>query len=386
MTLALVPCPRCGKSIDPKMSRCEYCGVSLVLAALDAERDLKLSFAPEENISISPEILVPRLGESLIEKGMLKHEDLEKALEYQGKIDGEGHPRLIGQTLLDLGFVTKAVLDQVITEQIIQLQSALQAANSDLETRVRERTIELENAINRLSELNQLKANFIANISHELRTPLTHIRGYLELMIESELGPITPNQTSALKVMRKSEERLEELIENLIQFSLVDRGDLDLTIRKMDVTAMINEVIHEAVEKCDKVNISLKTNIPDLIPPVEADVSKITWVLGQLIDNAVKFNQRCGEVTLWVVISKLRVSFEVSDTGIGIENEKLKVIFEPFHQLDGTASRRYGGTGLGLSMANKIIQGHGSNIYVESNLDGGSTFGFSLPIDQLNHP
>ena len=123
----------------------------------------------------------------------------------------------------------------MITEQIIQLQSALQKANSELEVRVRERTVELENALNRLSELNQLKSNFIANISHELRTPLTHIRGYLELMIENELGPLTQDQTSALKVMMKSEERLEKLIENLIQFSLVDRGDLDLTINKVDM-------------------------------------------------------------------------------------------------------------------------------------------------------
>ena len=145
---------------------------------------------------------------------------------------------------------------------------------------------------------------------------------------------------------------------------------------------MINEVIHEAVKKCDKANLSFKTNIPDLIPHVEADVSKITWVLGQLLDNAVKFNQRSGEVALRVVTSKSRVSFEVSDTGIGIEKERLKEIFEPFHQLDGSATRRYGGTGLGLSMAKEIVQGHGSKIYVESNLDGGSTFGFSLPIYQ----
>jgi signal transduction histidine kinase len=360
---------------------CEYCGVSLALAALLAEQELIFNIEPEKNIPISPEILVPRLGESLIEKGMLKSDDLEKALIHQEKFGGEGETRLIGQTLLDLGFVTKSALDQVITEQIIQLQSALQAANSELEARVRERTVELENALNRLSELNKLKSNFIANISHELRTPLTHIRGYLELMIESELGPLTKDQTSALKVMIKSEERLEKLIENLIQFSLVDRGDINLKIRKVDLSAIISEIIQEARKKCENAHLSLKTNIPTLIPSVDADSSKIAWVLGQFIDNAVKFTKRDGAVTLTVVVSKSRLSFEVSDTGIGIDKEKLPEIFEPFHQLDGSTTRRYGGTGLGLNMAKKIIEAHGSKIYVESKLNGGSTFGFSLPIN-----
>lgn len=380
MTAVLVPCPRCGKSVDLQNQVCEYCDASLALAALLAEQDLILSFKPENNIPISPEILVPRLGESLIEKGMLEPEDLEKALVHQKIIDGDGQTRLIGQTLLELGFVSKTELDQVITEQIIQLQSALQKANSELEVRVRERTAELENALNRLSELNQLKSNFIANISHELRTPLTHIRGYLELMIENELGPLNPDQTSAVKVMIKSEERLEKLIENLIQFSLVDRGDVDLKINRVNVSEIITEVIQEARKKCENASLSLKTNIPAVIPTVEADSTKVAWVLTQFIDNAVKFNHGDGSVTLRVLLSKSRLSFEVSDTGIGIDKDKLPEIFEPFHQLDSSTTRRFGGTGLGLAMAKKIIEAHGSTVYVESKINGGSTFGFSLPI------
>jgi signal transduction histidine kinase len=382
MTLDYVPCPRCGKQIDPQTRTCEYCGVSLALAALLAERDLTVFPFLEENTPISPEILVPRLGEYLIEKGVLKPGDLKKALEFQEKLGEAGQTRLIGQALLDLGFVTKETLDQVITEQIIQLQLALQKANTELEDRVHERTAELENALNRLAELNQLKSNFIANVSHELRTPLTHIKGYLELLVEQELGPLTPEQTSALRVMGKSEERLEQLIEDLIQFSLVARGQLNLEMRPVNMQEVITEVIQSATQNCNKAHLTLQTDIPAEIPIVMADHQKILWVLIHFLDNAIKFTPEGGLVRINVQVGGKRVEFCISDTGIGIKPEKIEEIFLPFHQLDSSASRRYGGTGLGLAIARQIIEAHGSTIKVHSTPGNGSRFEFSLPIFQ----
>jgi signal transduction histidine kinase len=382
MTLDYVPCPRCGKQIDPQTRTCEYCGVSLALAALLAERDLTVFPFLEENTPISPEILVPRLGEYLIEKGVLKPGDLKKALEFQEKLGEAGQTRLIGQALLDLGFVTKETLDQVITEQIIQLQLALQKANTELEDRVHERTAELENALNRLAELNQLKSNFIANVSHELRTPLTHIKGYLELLVEQELGPLTPEQTSALRVMGKSEERLEQLIEDLIQFSLVARGQLNLEMRPVNMQEVITEVIQSATQNCNKAHLTLQTDIPAEIPIVMADHQKILWVLIHFLDNAIKFTPEGGLVRINVQVGCKRVEFCISDTGIGIKPEKIEEIFLPFHQLDSSASRRYGGTGLGLAIARQIIEAHGSTIKVHSTPGNGSRFEFSLPIFQ----
>jgi len=204
MTLEVISCPQCEKSIDPNASLCEHCGVNLALAALLAERDLRIGSKELSDFPISPEILVPRLGDYLIEKGVLKPEELQRALEYQKRYETVGQTRLIGQTLLDLGFIGRETLDQVVTEQILQLQSAIRQANAELEKRVLERTAELENALRRLAELNQLKSNFIANISHELRTPLTHLRGYIELLVEEGLGPLSADQTAALMVMRKS--------------------------------------------------------------------------------------------------------------------------------------------------------------------------------------
>jgi signal transduction histidine kinase len=382
MILDFVPCPRCGKQVDPQTRTCEYCGVSLALAALLAERDLTEIPFIEENIPISPEILVPRVGEYLIEKGVLKPEDLKKALDFQEKLGEAGQTRLIGQALLDLGFVSKETLDQVITEQIIQLQFALQQANAELEDRVRERTAELENALSRLAELNQLKSNFIANVSHELRTPLTHIKGYLELLVEQELGPLSNEQAIALGVMGKSEERLEQLIEDLIQFSLVARGQLNLEMHPVNLQEVVVEVVQDATQYCKKAHLTLITDIPQEIPKAMADHQKILWVLTHFMDNAIKFTPEGGLIQIKVKIGGKRVEFSVVDSGIGIGPERIEEIFLPFHQLDSSATRRYGGTGLGLAMARQIIEAHGSTIKVQSKLGSGSSFEFSLPIFQ----
>jgi signal transduction histidine kinase len=376
-----VSCPNCDESVDPQLETCEHCGVNLVISALLAERDLKTSFIRGEPIQLSPEILVPRLGHYLLEKGILKPRQLTKALSYQSDLEEKGKTQLIGQTLLDLEFISKEQLDQVVTEQIIELQSALQKVNEELEDRIKERTIELENALNRLSELNQLKSNFIANVSHELRTPLTHIKGYLELLIERDLGPLTDEQSNALMVMRKSEERLETLIDDLIQFSLVAaQGDLDMQFVQFDISLVLARVVSETIEKCKNAQLQFISHIPESLPQVEADQEKINWVISQLLDNAVKFTPKGGKVFLRTSFQEDQVVISVADTGIGIPKEQIQEIFEPFHQLDGSATRRYGGTGLGLSLAKQIIEAHNSQISVQSHQGGGSIFKFGLPI------
>jgi signal transduction histidine kinase len=173
-----------------------------------------------EQYRLTPEMLVPRMGEYLIQKGLISPESLQKALDYQQETTAKGNPILLGQALTDLKLLERADLDQAVTEQIIQLRSALQAANRTLERRVEERTAELQKALERVSELSQLKANFVSNISHELRTPLTHIKGYVELLVTESLGRITEEQRHALHVSQQSTGRLETLIEDLILFSL----------------------------------------------------------------------------------------------------------------------------------------------------------------------
>lgn len=380
MSPNLISCPQCSQPIDPSTRICTHCGAVLALAALLAERRLTSGVQLVPDIPISPEILIPRLGNYLIERGVLKPEELQSALEYQKKMEAQGEPRLIGQALVELGYVSREALDKAITEQIFQLQSALHKSNQELEKRVRERTSELQNALNRLSELNQLKSNFIANISHELRTPLTHLRGYIELIIDEGLGPLTKEQADALAVMKRSEERLEKLIEDLIQFSFVARGDLDVKLEVIDLEDVVAEVVLLTTQKSENAKIQFKKSYPAKFPTIKADKQKLSWVLSQLLDNAIKFTPKGGMVHLVIQSDDLWVNFIVHDTGIGIDPDRIQEIFEPFHQLDSSATRQYGGTGLGLAMVRQIVEAHGSSVKVRSVKGKGSYFEFSLPV------
>lgn len=328
---------------------------------------------------LSPEMLVPRMGEYLVQKGLITAEDLQTALDHQLKETDEGNSILLGQALIELKFIDRSDLDQAVTEQILQLRSALQAANRTLERRVEERTAELQQALERVSELSQLKANFIANISHELRTPLTHIKGYIELLVTESLGPITNEQKHALQVSQQSSGRLEGLIEDLIMVSLASRGEMSIKLDDMDIRRIASLAVKSFMNKAQDREINLQVVIGEDVPFVQGDSQKIGWALSQLIDNAIKFTSTGGSV----VVSVKRegenlVIVSVTDTGIGIAPSRLNEIFEPFHQLDGSATRRYGGTGLGLSLVRQIVEAHGSMIDVHSVEGRGTTFKFPL--------
>ncbi len=328
---------------------------------------------------LTPEMLVPRMGEYLIHKGLISAENLQQALDYQQESMAKGNPLLLGQALVDLKLVERAALDQAVTEQIIQLRSALQAANRTLERRVEERTAELQKALERVSELSQLKANFISNISHELRTPLTHIKGYIELLVTESLGKITEEQRHALQVSQQSTGRLEALIEDLIMVSLASRGELSIKQEQVDIRRLANLAVKSSGSKAQERGVNLHAVIDDDVPPVQADSQKIAWVLNQLIDNGVKFTPSNGSVVVSVKCEgENLVIISVTDTGIGIPTNQLNDIFEPFHQLDGSTTRRYGGTGLGLSLVRQIVEAHGSMLEVQSAEGRGSTFKFPL--------
>ena len=324
-------------------------------------------------------MLVPRMGEYLIQKGLITADDLQQALDHQLKETDNGNSILLGQALIDLKFIARSDLDQAVTEQILQLRNALQAANRTLERRVEERTAELQQALERVSELSQLKANFISNISHELRTPLTHIKGYIELLITESLGTISEEQKQALQVSQQSTKRLEGLIEDLIMVSLASRGELSIKLEAMDIRRIASLVVKSFNDKALEREIKLQTVIGDDVPFVQGDSQKIGWALSQLIDNGIKFTSTGGSVAVRVKREgENLVIVSVADSGIGISPLQLKDVFEPFHQLDGSSTRRYGGTGLGLSLVRQIIEAHGSMIDVQSVEGRGTIFKFPL--------
>jgi signal transduction histidine kinase len=328
---------------------------------------------------LTPEALVPRLGEHLVQNGRITEADLQLALAYQKKRQIAGEQCLLGEALMSLNLLTRRQIDHAVTEQIIQLRNALEDANRFLERRVQERTAELQEALRKLSELNQMKANFVANISHELRTPLTHVKGYLELLTTGSLGPLSDDQKNALQISQRAAGRLESLIDNLIMFSLAARGEMTLRLASVNLNKVAGEVITYSRPKATDRNVTLDFDIRPDIPYVQADEEKISWAILQLVDNAIKFTSKGGRVNLSIQPeTETLVTVSVTDTGIGIPAKHLEEIFEPFHQLDASATRHYGWTGLGLALVKEIVSAHGSIIEVQSEEGKGSTFSFPL--------
>jgi signal transduction histidine kinase len=243
-----------------------------------------------------------------------------------------------------------------------------------------ERTSELQTALDKLTELNSLKNNFISNISHELRTPLAHMIGYIDLLSDESLGPLTAEQMTAMDVLVKAANRLQKLIDNLLQFSIASQGYMQLDIKPVSVQLIIKSAISKNVGRADDAEVALKVDAP--IDPIHvlADGEKIIWVLEQLVDNGIKFNHPGGSVLVSAKIeSGVRVNFSVVDSGIGIPEKRIEEIFEEFHQLDGSTTRRYGGTGLGLSLAKRILDAHDVELKVSSKDADGTRFEFALP-------
>jgi signal transduction histidine kinase len=378
-------CPQCGASIPPGQQYCPECNMDVILFTDMAFRQrLEEALAPPPATPTSTEELIPRLGDSLLSLKAITREQLDRALEIQESERREGRlPSRIGKILISMGAMTAEDLDRAIALMMAQLQLALQRANRRLETRVRERTTELSHALERLTELNQLKANFIANISHELRTPMTHLIGYLDLLMDDTFGPLNPQQKEAMETVRRATARLNGLIEDLIQFSDTSRHGISLSLQSVSTGETIQEALARLTSKAQKGNVRIEAQIPPDLPPVRADSRKITWVISQLVDNGIKFTPPGGKITIRAGESGDHVWITVEDTGIGIPASRIRELFEPFHQLDGSSTRRQGGTGMGLTLCKLIIEAHGSNITVKSKEGSGSLFMINLPKD---HP
>ena len=374
-------CPQCDHPLPGDTRTCPNCGVDLALLALLAERTALEGFSTTGPVPPTPAAFVPKIGEYLIEQGLLSEEQLESALNRQKEMAAQGNRQLLGRTLVEMRLVDRETLDRAITSQIVELHAAVQEANRNLERRVAERTSELRRALARLTELNQIKANLISNVSHELRTPLAHIKGYLELIEQQQLGPLVQEQQEAMQVINRATQRLERLIEDLIEFSTASREGMNLNLEAVSLKEIAALVIDRSREKAEKAGVRLVVKTEENLQPVLVDKEKLIWVLFQLIDNGIKFTPGGGKVQVMAEANnQTMVSLSVSDTGIGIPSERLEEIFEPFHQLDGSPTRRYGGTGLGLALVKQILHAHNTSLVVESEQNCGSVFRFDLPV------
>jgi signal transduction histidine kinase len=369
-------CPQCQSPLPGDARACPNCGVDLALLSLLGEKsflDGLPKFAPMDT---TPQWLVPRIGNFLIQQKVITESQLKQALQFQKEASSKGERQLLGQTLLELGYIDRETLDHAVTQQIVELHAALQESNRTLQQRVNERTKELRHALERLTEINEIKANLISNISHELRTPLAHIKGYVELLAEGELGELAEEQLDAVQVMRRATVKLASLIEDLIEFSTAAREGLTLRLSPVSVKELITNAIERSKPKAEKAGVTLELDCDADVPVVHVDAERLGWVLFQLIDNGIKFTPDGGRVTASARRHETGVELAVSDTGIGIPPDRVEEIFQPFHQLDNSSTRRYGGTGLGLSLVKMIVEAHGAKLKVESTEGEGTAIRF----------
>ncbi len=372
-------CPHCNGVLPKDEHICPKCNVHVGIAAVEEANRIQTAVIQPKQPA-TPEALFPHLGDYLHKKGLVTQQALDLTLAYQRELATRGKPALLGQLLVDSGMINQTELDIAITEQIIHLKTALENSNLELESRVTQRTAELEEALMRLGELDQMKVNFIANVSHELRTPLSHLVGYLDLICNRNLGPLTLDQKEVLTGMTQASKRLWTLIEDLLQFSAASTGNMALNPRPFPIMEPVKTAVLNKKPQATQRQIFLKANIMPDLPLVHADQEKITWVIEQLLDNAIKFTPSNGRVAAYARKKDDEVQIDVIDTGIGIPKERINELFCSFHQLENFSTRRYEGMGLGLTMAQKIIAAHGSEIRVRSRVGVGSRFAFKLPI------
>lgn len=231
-----------------------------------------------------------------------------------------------------------------------------------------------------LQELDSLKTQFVSNVSHELRTPLNAILGYAELLKDELYGPLGEEQRKALQNIIASGNHLLNLINQLLDFALIQNRKLRLVREACSIYDLVDAALSTIRPAAEQKKLKLIRDVENNLPKIWADGQKIFQVLLNLLSNAVKFTER-GEIGLRVRRKGEVVEFAIRDTGIGIEEEHKDRIFEDFHQASEGMSRKYGGAGLGLSLARHFVEMHGGKIWVESNPGQGATFYFTLPVD-----
>jgi signal transduction histidine kinase/GAF domain-containing protein len=230
-------------------------------------------------------------------------------------------------------------------------------------------------------ELDRMKSDFISMISHELRTPLFSIQGFIRLILDGQV-PDEKTQTNFLTVVEGQAQHLASMVDDLLDLSQLEAGLIDLKLETVQIGEIVRQTITKLHSLAQSKRIVLKVHMTDNVPPLTGDRRWLEHVMTNLIGNAVKFTPEEGRV--WVLVKRRAsdVVVQVIDSGIGIPKEAQRNLFSKFFQVDGSATREVGGTGLGLYIARRIVEAHGGRIWVDSEAGKGSAFSFSLPLSE----
>ena len=306
---------------------------------------------------------------------------------------GERVLSLVMVPVPEAGYVN--VYGQDVTERK-KAETALRQAHDELEQRVEERTLELveeitvrqqtETALLTAKEqaelANRAKSEFLANMSHELRTPLNAIIGFSEMMGAEVFGPLGHDQyKDYARDIQGSGRHLLDIINDILDVSKIEAGRMDLHIDEISVEALVDSSFRLVRERAQAAGVKLTTEVAEGLPLLHVDVRRTKQILINLLSNAVKFTPEGGEVSLAVAMNGEGLRIEVTDTGIGMSEDEIRVAMAPFGQVDGRLERRYEGTGLGLPLARSLTEIQGGTLTIHSRKDKGTTVEIQLPCD-----
>ena len=308
-----------------------------------------------------------------------------------GIIDGEGFQRFLVMRLSSkdkpLGLVCLLLRkhEEVDRERLATIDSlcgqlALVVSNMQYTEALRGVNEELRRANEELTHLDELKSDFMATMSHELRTPLTSIIGYSDMLLSGMTGNLDDKQASFIDSILKNGETLLNLINDILDLTKIEAGRLELRLEAVDLRAALLGVLPVIKPRAAEKRIKVSTFLPTDLPTVRADPGKLNQILLNLLTNAIKFTPDNGSVSVEARRQEGFAEIWVTDTGIGIAKQDQERVFQRFTQIDSSATRSQGGTGLGLAIAKELVELHGGQIRVMSQMAKGSSFIFTLPV------
>jgi two-component system phosphate regulon sensor histidine kinase PhoR len=233
--------------------------------------------------------------------------------------------------------------------------------------------------VTQLRQVEEMRRDFVANVSHELRTPLSIFRGYLETLLDDPQQP--PGELlRILEIMERHSDRLNALVEDVLSLARLESPGAELDLSEVDLADLLHSIMRDWEKRFEAKQLKSQLNVPEDLPLLEADESRLQEVIYNLLDNAVKYSQASGVITLRAAVESDRVRISVSDEGIGIGENDLPRIFERFYRADKARSRELGGTGLGLSIVKHIAQLHGGTAEAQSEPGKSTTISVVLPL------
>ncbi|RYX98583.1 HAMP domain-containing histidine kinase, partial [bacterium] len=234
-------------------------------------------------------------------------------------------------------------------------------------------------------EIDKMKSDFIAVVSHELKTPVSAMMGFATLIEDGIAGDITPEQQEYLYKIQMQGERLIRLINDLLDFSKLEAGQMPLYMQLLDSEDVVTEIVETLRPLADEKSMNIVADVDRDLPAIYVDPDKLKQILINLISNAIKFTPETTgliEVKVSYTEEKRELLFSVSDNGIGIPEKDKPRLFDRFYQVDNTSTRKYGGTGLGLAIVKKLVDLNHGELWVDSKIGKGSIFYFTVPLPE----